>query len=164
MTIMLQQITTYKIRTEYWSTATWHKGQSVSFYEHPYFVNQKQDWYKWNFMSQEIWVVVFPVSLKDKIFIVPILLHVWHIFLKVNNGHISLLLTWGSKYGFQGMKSKVKKQNSDRMQETTVQDLKVTSSSLCWTYQWTGDWHAAVSQDWNCWSTFLLSQYLQTES
>jgi len=37
------------------------------------------------------------------------------------------------------MKSKVKKQNSDLMQETTVQDLKVTSSCLCWTYQWTGD-------------------------
>lgn len=29
------------------------------------------------------------------------------------------------------MKSKVKKQNSDQMQETTVQDLKVTSSYLC---------------------------------
>jgi len=26
---MLQQKTTYKIITEYWSTATWHKGQSV---------------------------------------------------------------------------------------------------------------------------------------
>jgi len=62
------------------------------------------------------------------------------------------------------MKSKVKKQNSDRMQETTVQDLKVTSSYLYWTYQWTGDGHAAVSQDWNCWSTSLLSQYLQTQS
>jgi len=52
----------------------------MSFYEHPHFINQKQDWYKLNFMSQEINVVVFPVSLKDKIFIVPILLHVWHIF------------------------------------------------------------------------------------